>query len=54
MSANILIYIINQTPGFYRIWKRLSSTGKRRAIELADGDENMLDLALEDALDEEN
>ena len=51
MSANQIIYIINQTPAYLAIWRQLDNDGKRLALEMADGEVSLLDIALEDALD---
>lgn len=51
MSANQLVYIINQTPAYLKIWRQLDGDGKRLALALADGEASMLDIALEDALE---
>lgn len=53
MSQNQIIYIITQTPGLKRLWKRLSMDGKRRAIYIANGDDFMLSTILEDVLADE-
>ena len=53
MSENVLIRLINQTPAYKRIWRRLSNGGKRRVLYIAHGSDFMLGTILEDVLEDE-
>lgn len=53
MSENMLIYIIRQTPHLSKLFDQLSNEQKRRALEMAEGEVDLLDYILED-LSEEN
>lgn len=48
MSDNRIIYLIQQDPVFRRQWNKLTADEKRRVLELIDGDESFIALALED------
>ena len=49
LTDNQLVYLINQTPAYERIWKRLDADAKRKVLYLAEGTSDLLDLILEDA-----
>ena len=53
MSENVIMQHINDVRSRRAIWRKLSDGGKRRVLELANGDVFMLDMILEDVLDEE-
>jgi hypothetical protein len=54
MSENSLISIIWNRPSLKRKWDKLTDTGKRRVLSIANGSDFMLETIIEDVYDEEH